>query len=182
MTKLSNEDLATIEGAGRRCAVCRTGRRWRDFAVVRPAGAEPVVMCAACRARYEDSPPARSAREPLEATPVRGAQSPATAARAPEPTTTKPEQQAPQREDRVRRLLRELPKGEYSTGRVAKAAGLNHAKALRRLRELAEAGEIREVGKRWSTEPAPTDIDEALDRLRASTSNIRIVRDRSLVG
>jgi hypothetical protein len=82
----------------------------------------------------------------------------------------------------VRRVLRELPKGEYSTGSIAKAAGLNHAKALRRLRQLAAAGEIREVGKRWSTERAPSDLDEALDRLKARTSNIRIVQDRSLVG
>jgi hypothetical protein len=82
----------------------------------------------------------------------------------------------------VRRALRELPKGEHTTGSIAKAAGLNHAKTLRRLRQLAASGEIREVGKRWSTERAPTDIDEAFDRLQARTSNIRIVRDRSLVG
>jgi hypothetical protein len=79
-------------------------------------------------------------------------------------------------------VLRELPKGEHSTGRIAKAAGLNHAKTVRRLRQLAAAGEVRAVGKRWSTEPPPSDIDEALDRLQARTSNIRIVRDRSLVG
>jgi hypothetical protein len=82
----------------------------------------------------------------------------------------------------VRKALRELPKGEHSTGRIAKAAGLNHAKTIRRLRQLAASGEVREVGKRWSTEPPPSDIDEALDRLQARTSNIRIVRDRSLVG
>jgi hypothetical protein len=79
-------------------------------------------------------------------------------------------------------VLRELPRGEYTTARIAKAAGLNHAKTLRRLRQLAERGEIREVGKRWSTEPPPSDIDEAFERLRARTSNIRIVRDRSPVG
>ncbi|MGN6872326.1 MAG: hypothetical protein ACTHMY_28385 [Solirubrobacteraceae bacterium] len=78
-------------------------------------------------------------------------------------------------------MLRELPKGEHSTGRIAKAAGLNHAKTVRRLRELAASGEIQEVGKRWSTEPPPSDIDEALDRLQARTSNLRIVRDRSPV-
>jgi DNA-binding IclR family transcriptional regulator len=82
----------------------------------------------------------------------------------------------------VRRVLRELPRGEHTTARIAKAAGLNKAKTLRRLRQLAASGEIQEVGKRWSTEPPPSDIDEALDRLRARTSNIRIVRDRSLVG
>jgi hypothetical protein len=79
-------------------------------------------------------------------------------------------------------VVRELPRGEHTTGRIAKAAGLNHAKTVRRLRELAAAGEIREVGKRWSTEPPASDIDEALDRLQARTSNIRIVRDRSPVG
>ncbi len=82
----------------------------------------------------------------------------------------------------MRRVLRELPKGEYSTGSIAKAAGLNHAKTLRRLRQLAASGEIQEIGKRWSTERPATDIDEAFDRLQARTSNIRIVRDRSLVG
>ncbi|MBV8948807.1 MAG: hypothetical protein JO286_19005 [Solirubrobacterales bacterium] len=82
----------------------------------------------------------------------------------------------------MRRVLRNLPKGEHTTGSIAKAAGLNHAKTLRRLRQLAESGEIRAVGKRWSTEPPPSDLDEALDRLQARTSNIRIVRDRPLVG
>ena len=82
----------------------------------------------------------------------------------------------------MRSVLRELPQGEYTTGRVAKAAGLNQARTLRRLRQLAASGEIREIGKRWSTERPPSDIDEALDRLQARTSNIRIVRDRSLVG
>ena len=168
---MSEEDLAAIERAGRRCAVCRTGRHWREFGVVRPDGGEPVVMCAACRARYGDAPPAPQSR----------AQPDAPAAPAPEPPTTTPEPRAEKREDRVRRALRELPKGEYSTGSIAKAAGLNHAKTLRRLRQLAAAGEIQEVGKRWSTERPPTDIDEAFDRLKARTSNIRIVRDRSLV-
>ena len=168
---MSPEDLAAIDHAGRRCAVCRSGRRWREFAVIRPEGGEPLVMCAACRARYEDAPPARVGREPVEASPAR-----------PEPTATAPEKPAPEREDRVKRVLRELPKGEHSTGRIAKAAGLNHAKTVRRLRQLAASGEVREVGKRWSTEAPPTDIDEALDRLQARTSNIRIVRDRSPVG
>ena len=169
---LSAEDLAEIELSGRRCAVCRTGRRWREFAVLRPDGGEPVVICAACRARYEDAPPAPLVRERIDAPP----------ASAPEPTATTPETRVPEREDRVRRVLRELPRGEHTTGRIAKAAGLNHAKTVRRLRELTAAGEIREVGKRWSTEPLPSDIDEALDRLQARTSNIRIVRDRSPVG
>ena len=165
------QDLAAIDRAGRRCAVCRSGRRWREFTVLRPDGGEPVVMCVACRARYGDAPPARPAVEPTE-TPAE----PAT------PSTAPPARSARDREDRLRKVLRELPKGEYTTGRIAKAAGLQPAKTLRRLRQLAASGEIREVGKRWSTEPAPTDLDEALDRLQARTSNIRIVRDRSPVG
>jgi hypothetical protein len=170
---LSAEDLAAIELAGRRCAVCRTGRGWREFAVVRRDGGEAVVMCGACRARYGDAPPARSGGEQIETPPARDA----------EPISSTPEQRpAPEREDRVRRVLRELPKGEHTTGRIAKAAGLNHAKTLRRLRQLEASGEIREVGKRWSTEPPPTDIDEAFERLQARTSNIRIVRERSAVG
>lgn len=166
------EDLAAIERAGRRCAVCQSGRRWREFVVVRRDGSEPVVLCAACRARYGDAPPVRSARARVDALPARAA----------EPTAPRSRRRAPEREDRLRRVLRELPEGEYTTGRIAKAAGLNHAKTLRRLRKLAASGEIREVGKRWSTEPPPSDLDEALARLQARTSNIRIVRDRSLVG
>ena len=125
-------------------------------------------MCAACRARYGDAPPARPAVEPNEP--------PA------ESVPAAPARRAPDREDRVRKVLRELPKGEYTTGKIAKAAGIPHAKALRRLRQLAASDEIREVGNRWSTEPPPTDLDDALDRLQARTNNIRIVRDRSLVG
>jgi hypothetical protein len=169
---LTAEDQAAIDLAGRRCSVCRTGRGWREFAVIRPTDGDPVVMCVGCRARYGDTPPAPLGREQIDAPPARAA----------EPKTPIPAGNAADREDRVRRVLRELPKGEHSTGRIAKAAGLNHAKTVRRLRQLAASGEIREVGKRWSTEPPPTDIDEALDRLQARTSNIRIVRDRSLVG
>ena len=165
------EEIAAIDRVGRRCAVCRSGRRWREFTVVRPEGREPVIMCAACRARYGDAPPARAASEPTEGPADRAADAiPATPAR-----------RAPDREDRVRKVLRELPNGQYTTGKIAKAAGLQQAKTLRRLRQLAASGEIREVGKRWSTEPAASDLDEALDRLQARTSNIRIVRDRSPV-
>jgi hypothetical protein len=78
--------------------------------------------------------------------------------------------------------LRELPHGEHSTGRIAKAAGLNHAKTLGRLRQLAASGEVRQVGKRWSTERPSSDLEGAFDRLQARTSNIRIVRDRSRIG
>ncbi|MBV9334772.1 MAG: hypothetical protein JO243_02680 [Solirubrobacterales bacterium] len=172
MKTLNAEDLTAIEGAGRRCSVCRTGRHWREFSVVRPDGGQPVVMCPACRARYGDAPPGRPGAEQPAAPPARPAQ----------PDPTPPQRRAPQGEDRVRRVVRKLPKGEYTTGSIAKAAGLNHAKTLRRLRQLAESGEIRSVGKRWSTERPPNDLDEALDRLQARTSNIRIVRDRPLVG
>ncbi len=82
----------------------------------------------------------------------------------------------------MKKALGELPRGEHSTGRIAKAAGLNQTKTLRRLRQLEASGDVRDVGKRWSTEPPPSDLDEALDRLQARTSNIRIVRDRSPVG
>ena len=61
----------------------------------------------------------------------------------------------------MKKALRELPRGEHSTGRIAKAAGLNDAKTLRRLRELEASGGVRGVGKRWSTEPPPTDLEEA---------------------
>lgn len=166
------QDLAAIDRAGRRCAVCRSGRRWREFTVIRPEGGEPVVMCAACRARYADAPLTQPTREPTDAPPASAA----------EPTPTTTPRAAPEREDRLRRVLRELPRGEYTTGRIAKAVGLNHAKTLRRLHQLAASGEIRQVGKRWSTEAPPNELDEALDRLQARTSNIRIVRDGSLVG
>ena len=170
---MNAEDLTEIERAGRRCAVCRTGRRWREFSVVRPDGGEPVVMCAACRARYGNAAPERPAQEKPAASP------PPSPAKAESNT---PKRRQPQGEDRLRRVLRELPKGEHTTGSIAKAARLNHAKTLRRLRQLAEAGEIRQVGERWSTEQPPSDLDAAFERLQARTSNIRIVRDRSPVG
>jgi len=169
--QLDAEDLTEIGRAGRRCAVCRTGRRWRQFEVIRRDGSEPVVMCAACRARYGDASPAPAIRERHEAVPD-PAQS----------TVTAPERQPEDREDRVRRVLRELPKGEHTTRSIAKAAGVNDAKALRRLHQLAASGEIRQVGKRWSTEPTRSDVDLALDRLQARTSTIRFVRERSPVG
>lgn len=167
---LEAEDLTLIDRAGSRCAVCRTGRRRREFGVVQAEGGQPLVMCPACRARYGDAPPAPAEVARPEAD-RHGA----------EPTPAKPEPRRQEREDRVRRVLRELPEGEYSTGRIAKAAALNHAKTLRRLSELAASGEIRQVGKRWSTERSPSDIDLALERLQARTSNIRIVRDKTPV-
>ena len=131
-----------------------------------------MVMCAACRARYGGAPPPHPARARPDATPPP----------ASEPTPTTSAGRAQEDEDRVRRVLRELPKGEHTTGSIAKAAGLNHDKTLRRLRQLAESGDIRQVGKRWSTQRPPTDLDQALHRLQTRTSNIRFVRDGSLVG
>ena len=110
--------------------------------------------------------------------PVPAAQ-PEPASPAPEPAPPAREAPAEEHEDRVKKVLRELPRGEHSTGRIAKAAGLNHTKTLKRLRQLEASGGVREVGKRWTTEPPPSDLEGAFDRLQARTSNIRIVRDKS---
>jgi hypothetical protein len=104
---------------------------------------------------------------------------PASPAAGPAPAAR--ERRSEEHEDRVKKALRELPRGEHSTGRIAKVAGLNHAKALRRLRQLEASGGVREVGARWSAEPPSSDLEGAFDRLQARTSNIRIVRDRSRV-
>ena len=174
VTAISAEDLTEIERGGRRCAVCRSGRHWRRLEVVRPDGAEPVVMCAGCRTRYGSAPPVRERRVlAVPAEPASPAAEPALPAR---------EGRAEEHEDRVKKVLRELPRGEHSTGRIAKPAGLNHAKTLRRLRQLEASGGVREVGKRWSTEPPSSDLEGAFDRLQARTSNIRIVRDRPPIG
>lgn len=193
----SPDDLVEIERGGRRCGVCQSGRRWREFSVVRPEGGGVVVMCPACRARFGEAPPvavkasveAAPAAEP-EVAPV------PQAASAAEPASASASEQggagrsggssgkgrsAP-REDRLRKALRELPHGEHSVGRIAKAAGLNHEKTLSRLHALSAAGEVQQVGKRWSNEPASTDIEAAMDRLQARTSNLRIVRSREPVG
>jgi hypothetical protein len=164
---MTDEHLTIIEKAGRRCAVCHTGRRWRDFQVVQPEDGVPVVMCAACKARYGEKPPVAEAQpEPVPAA-------------APEPTEKKPPRRSRPRqsEDRLKRALRELPPGEHSTGRIAKAAGLNHAKVLSRLHALQEAGEVRQVGKHWSADRPSTDLEAAFDRLQARTGNLRIVRE-----
>jgi hypothetical protein len=65
---------------------------------------------------------------------------------------------------------------------AARAAGLNHRRTLARLQELESRGEVRRVDDRWSTEPAPDDVASAMDRLQATTSNLRIVRERTRVG
>ena len=65
---------------------------------------------------------------------------------------------------------------------AARAAGLNNDKTLARLQDLERRGEVRRLGNRWSTEPPPSDIASAMDRLEARTSNLRIVRDRARSG
>lgn len=191
------EDLIELERAGRRCSVCQTGRRWRQFVVVRPEGGQPVVMCPGCRARLgvaapvaaTEQPPAVSAAPTAPEPVAKPAPEPA-AQPAPEPaakssaeSATTPETSSPRKrgapkEDRLKKALRELPHGEHSVGRIAKAAGLNHEKTLRRLHSLHAAGEVQQVGKRWSNEPPSTDIEAAMDRLQARTTNLRIVTTR----
>jgi hypothetical protein len=165
----TSEELIEIERAGRRCAICRSGRRWRQLEVVRVEGQEPVVLCAACRARYGTASPLPAAQKAAAAS-VAAAEAPAA------------KQPAAPREDRLRKALRELPPKPHTVGQVAKAAGLNHDKTLNRLRALQAAGEVQQVGKRWSTQPPSTDVEAAFDRLQAQTSNLRIIRDREPVG
>jgi hypothetical protein len=64
---------------------------------------------------------------------------------------------------------------------AARAAALNNDRAVARLQELERRGEVRRVGKRWSTESPPSDVAAAMDRLEARTSNVRIVRERARV-
>jgi hypothetical protein len=161
------EDLSVIERAGRRCAVCHTGRQWRRFEVVRSEGHDPVVVCGGCKPRYVEKPVVSEAKTPVASAPVVAA----------EAVPVAPP------EDRLKRVLRELPAGEYSTERIAKAAGLNSAKVLARLHALKDAREVQQVGKQWSTvQPASNpDLEAAFDRLQASTGNLRIVRERERV-
>jgi hypothetical protein len=172
---LRTEDLIEIENAGRRCGVCRSGRGWRRFELVRPAGREPVVLCGSCRARFGDDPPVgRKPAPPLE--PV-----PATAEPLAPPPQGSGERGPDQHPDRLRAALGKLP-GSFSTAMAARAAGINGDRALARLRDLERRGEVRLVGKRWSTESPPSDLAAAMDRLEARTSNVRIVRERARVG
>ena len=171
---MNAEDLIEIDRSGRRCNVCRSGRHWRRLNVIRREGREAVVVCAACQARYHDAPPAQTSEAAASALATATATTTTTA------TTASSTRRPRQHEDRLKKVLRELPRGEHSTGRIAKAAGFNHPKTLRRLRELEASGEVRQVGKRWSTRRASTDVEAAFERLQARTSNIRIVReDRS---
>jgi predicted Rossmann fold nucleotide-binding protein DprA/Smf involved in DNA uptake len=105
----------------------------------------------------------------------------AVAAPVSQPEAAAPKQRSAPREDRLRRALRELPREAHSVGQIAKAAGLNHEKTLKRLHALQAAGEVQQIGKRWSSEPPPTDVEAAFDRLQARTSNLRIIRDREPV-
>lgn len=168
---MNAEDLTEIERAGRRCGVCHSGRGWRRFAVVRPAGREPVVLCGGCRARFGDDPPVGRLPEPPAQEAVAAAEQPAAAKKARERRPAK-------RPDRLRAALRQMH-GSFSTATAAKAAGLNHAKTLARLHELERRNEVHRVGNRWSTEPPADELASAIDRLEARTSNLRIVRERS---
>jgi hypothetical protein len=164
---MTPEDLTVIEQAARRCSVCRTGRRWRSFEVVRREGEESVVLCGACRARFGDAPPVpkAAATAPAAAATENGGE------RSPERRRKRrrpPRQKEP--EDRLKSALRALPPGGHSIGHIAKTAGLNEAKVLSRLQRLEASAEVHRVGP-------STDLDAAFDRLQAHTSNLRIIRD-----
>ena len=119
-----------------------------------PIGRKPILT----------AEPAHLAAEPLSSL------KPAQKARRPEPGA-----------DRLRAAVRKMP-GSFSTATAARAAGVNTKKALARLHDLERRGEVYRVGNRWSTQPSPSDLASAMDRLEARTSNLRIVRDRSRVG
>jgi hypothetical protein len=46
----------------------------------------------------------------------------------------------------------------------ARAAGINSDKALARPQDLERRGDVRRVGKRWSTESPPSEVPAAMDR------------------
>lgn len=169
---MATKDLTELERAGRRCAVCRSARGWRGFEIVRPAGQDPIVLCASCRARFGEAPP--TAPQPAAA--------PESAPAAAEPPAPRRQERArDQAPDRVRAALEDLP-SSFSTAMAARAARLSHDKTLARLQDLEGRGQVRRVGKRWSTEAPPTDLTAAIDRLEAKTSNLRIVRERARIG
>jgi hypothetical protein len=157
--------------------VCHSGRGWRHFDVVRPAGREPVVLCGSCHARFGDDPPVGRVAAPEPEAP----QESAPAAEKPRSKRGGGERGSERVPDRLRRALPELP-STFSTAMAARAAGLNHRRTLARLQELERRNEVRRVGDRWTTEPAPDDVASAMDRLQASTTNLRIVRERARVG
>lgn len=171
---MNAEDLNEIERAGRRCQICRSGRGWRRFQVVRPAGREPVVLCGSCRARFGQDPPL--GRRPTH-TPE-----PAAASRPPSPAEPRAGGQgSDRRPDRLRAALPKMP-ASFSTAVAARAAGLNQGTTIARLEELERRGEVHRVGNRWSTGQSPDAVALAMDRLEARTSNLRIVRERARVG
>lgn len=172
---MNAEDLTEIERAGRRCAICRSGRHWRQLEVVRVPGREPIVLCAACHARHPTGPELPEPPVSEVAAAVAAVQEPAE--EAPVSKQSQRERRA-EHEDRLKKALRELPRGEHSTGRIAKAAGLNHSKTLGRLHKLKAAGEVHQVGKLWTIEPPASGLEAAFDRLQAQTSNLRIIRER----
>ncbi|MHB8694583.1 MAG: FmdB family zinc ribbon protein [Solirubrobacteraceae bacterium] len=164
---MTAEDLTLIEQAGRRCSSCHTGRNWRRLEVLRREGREALITCPACRPRMTE--------KLLSEPPPPVVEAPAAPARPRRPQ--RPQRAStPQREDRLKRALRELPAGTHSTARIAKAAGLNETKVLSRLRALETAGEVQQVGNQWSTERPSTDLEAAFDRLEARTGNLRIIR------
>ena len=171
------QDLTEIQPAGRRCGVCRSARGWRRFELVRPAGREPVLLCGSCRARFGDDPPvSRTAAPASEPAPAASGSLSAPA----KPRERERERRSGPRPDRLRAALDTMP-SSFSTAMVARAARLNNDKTLARLQDLERRGEVRRVGNRWSTEQPPSEVAEAMDRLEARTSNLRIVRNRSRV-
>ena len=113
--------------------MCRSGRGWRRFAVVRPAGRGSVVLCGGCRARFGDDPPV--GRRPAPALePVLATAEPLASA------APRPGGRGTDRPDRLRAALRKLP-GSFSTAMAARAAGLSSEKALARLQDLERRGE-----------------------------------------
>ena len=129
---MRTEELIEIENAGRRCAVCRSGRGWRRFELVRPAGREPIVLCGSCRARFGDDPPV--GRKPAPA--LRAVPAPAEPLA---PPRRHPDRRGiEQRPDRLRAALRDLP-GSFSTAMAARAAGLTATRRSRGYRTWSAA-------------------------------------------
>jgi hypothetical protein len=178
-TRMSREDVNEIEHAGRRCAVCHSGRGWRRFEIVRPAERDPVVLCGSCRARFGEDPPVGRKPEPAPVAPEAAPASEAPSPEAPSPAQTRARGRATERRpDRLRAALRKMP-SSFSTATAARAAGLSSAKTLARLQDLERRGELQRLGNRWSAEPPASDLASAMDRLEARTTNLRIVRSRT---
>ena len=128
---MDDADLIEMERAGRRCGVCRSGRGWRRFEVVRPSGRVPVVLCGSCRARFGDDLPVGRKPAPEPAPPD------ASAVLPPKPRAEKG--QAKSGRDRVRASLREMP-GSFSTAMVARAAGLTKTRRSLGCNTSSDAG------------------------------------------